>query len=98
MDLIGSWTQSLSAAIGLQPWAIMVFLIVLVALLLDFLQRRLMTRFGKVVSRTTNLWDDAIFKAATRPFTLLVWLIGITLAAQLIPVRNKLNLFPHPGL
>ena len=89
MDLIGSWTQSLSAAIGLQPWAIMVFLIVLVALLLDFLQRRLMTRFGKVVSKTTNLWDDAIFKAAKRPFTLLVWLIGITLAAQLIPVREE---------
>jgi len=89
MELIGIWTQSLSAAIGLQPWAIMVFLIVLVALLLDFLQRRLMTRFGKVVSKTTNLWDDAIFKAAKRPFTLLVWLIGITLAAQLIPVREE---------
>ena len=89
MGLIGDWTQSLSAAIGLQPWAIMVFLIVLVALLLDFLQRRLMTRFGQVVSRTTNLWDDAIFKAAKRPFTLLVWLIGITLAAQLIPVREE---------
>ena len=89
MNLIGDWTQSLSAAIGLQPWAIMVFLIVLVALLLDFLQRRLMTRFGKVVSRTTNLWDDAIFKAAKRPFTLLVWLIGVTLAMQLIPVREE---------
>lgn len=89
MNLIGDWAQSLSAAIGLQPWAIMVFLIVLVALLLDFLQRNLMTRFGKVVSRTTNLWDDAIFKAAKRPFTLLVWLIGITLAVQLIPVREE---------
>ena len=89
MDLIGDWSQSLAAAIGLRPWAIMVFLIVLVALLLDFLQRRLMTRFGKVVSRTTNLWDDAIFKAAKRPFTLLVWLIGITLAMQLIPVREE---------
>ena len=89
MDLIGEWTQSLATAIGLQPWAIMVFLIVLVALLLDFLQRRLMTRFGKVVSKTTNLWDDAIFKAAKRPFTLLVWLIGVTLAMQLIPVREE---------
>ena len=89
MNLIGEWTQSLATVIGLQPWAIMVFLIVLVALLLDFLQRRLMTRFGKVVSRTTNLWDDAIFKAAKRPFTLLVWLIGITLAMQLIPVREE---------
>jgi MscS family membrane protein len=89
MELIGSWTESLSAAIGLRPWAITVFLIVLVALFLDFLQRRLMTRFGKVVSRTTNLWDDAIFTAAKRPFSLLVWLIGITLAAQLIPVREE---------
>ena len=89
MELIGSWMESLSAAIGLKPWAITVFLIVLVALLLDFLQRRFMVRFGKLVSRTTNLWDDAIFKAAKRPFTLLVWLIGITLAAQLIPVREE---------
>jgi len=89
MDLIGDWSQNLSAAIGLKPWAIMVFLIVLAALFLDFLQRTLMTRFGKVVSRTTNLWDDAIFKAAKRPFTLMVWLIGITLAAQLIPVREE---------
>jgi len=89
MELIGSWTESLSAAIGLRPWAIAVFLIVLVALFLDFLQRRLMTRFGKVVSMTTNLWDDAIFTAVKRPFSLLVWLIGITLAAQFIPVREE---------
>ncbi len=89
MELVGSWMESLSAAIGLKPWAITVFLIVLVALLLDFIQRRLMTRFGNLVSRTTNLWDDAIFKAARRPFSLLVWLIGITLAAQLIPVQEE---------
>jgi len=89
MDLIGSWMESLSAATGLRPWALAVFLIVLVALLLDFLQRRLMARFGKIVARTTNLWDDAIFKAARRPFSLVVWLIGITLAAQLIPVREE---------
>jgi MscS family membrane protein len=89
MELISGWMESLSAAIGLRPWAIAVFLIVLVALLLDFLQRRFLVRFEKVVARTTNLWDDAIFKAARRPFSLLVWLIGITLAAQLIPVREE---------
>ena len=89
MDLIAGWMESLSVAIGLRPWAITVFLIVLVALLLDFLQRRYLVHFEKVVARTTNLWDDAIFKAARRPFSLLVWLIGITLAAQLIPVREE---------
>ena len=89
MDLIGSWAESVSAATGIRPWALTVFLIVLVALLLDFFQRRLMKHVAKVVSETANLWDDAFFLAATRPFTLVVWLVGITLAAQMIPVREE---------
>ena len=86
MDLISSWIESASAVIGLRPWAITVFLIVLVALLIDFVQRRLMKRLEALVSSTANLWDNAVFKAAGRPFTLLIWLIGITLAAQAIPI------------
>jgi MscS family membrane protein len=89
MDLIGSWAESVSAAIGIRPWAITVFLIVLVALLLDFFQRKLMRRLEKVVSDTANLWDDAIFLTARRPLTLVVWVVGITLAAQMIPVREE---------
>jgi MscS family membrane protein len=86
MDLISSWIESASAVIGLRPWAVTVFLIVLVALLIDFIQRRAMKRLEALVSSTANLWDDAVFKAAGRPFTLLIWLIGITLAAQAIPI------------
>ena len=89
MDLIGSWAESVSAAIGIRPWTITVFLIVLVALLLDFFQRKLMRRLEKVVSETANLWDDAIFLTARRPLTLVVWVVGITLAAQMIPVREE---------
>ena len=86
MDLISGWIESASAVIGLRPWAVTVFLIVLVALLIDFIQRRLMRRLEALVSSTAILWDDAVFKAARRPLSLLIWLIGITLAAQAIPV------------
>jgi len=86
MDLILDWIESASAVIGLRPWAVTVFLIVLVALLIDFIQRRLMKRLEALVTSTSNLWDDAVFKAARRPLTLLIWMIGITLAAQAIPV------------
>ena len=89
MELIGSWAESVSAAIGIRPWTITVFLIVLLALLLDFFQRKLMRRLEKVVSETANLWDDAIFLTARRPITLVVWVVGITLAAQMIPVREE---------
>ncbi len=92
MDLISGCIESASAVIGLRPWAVMVFLIVLVALLIDFIQRRLMKRLETLVSNTSNPWDDAVFKAGRRPLSLLIWLIGITLAAQAIPVEGDSHL------
>lgn len=89
MELINSWIESASAMIGLRPWSITVFLIVLVALLIDFIQRRMMKRLEALVENTNNLWDDAVFKAAGHPLTLLIWLIGISLAAQAIPIGGE---------
>jgi MscS family membrane protein len=89
MDMIAAWVEALSSAVGIRPWAITVFLVVLVALLVDFLQRHFMRRLGDLVSKTDNLWDDAVFHAATRPLSLLIWLIGITLAIQAIPVEGE---------
>lgn len=89
MDLISSWVESVSALVGLKPWSLTVFLIILAALLIDFIQRKLMKRLEALVASTTNLWDNAVFKAGVRPLSLLVWLIGITLAAQVIPVQGE---------
>ena len=89
MDWLNSWAEGISVSIGLRPWAIYVFLVVLAAMLVDFLQRRLMRRLGDIVSSTQNAWDDAIFHAAMRPLTLLVWVIGITVAIQFIPARDE---------
>jgi len=89
MDLIGTWVESVSALVGLRPWALTVFLIILAALLIDFIQRKLMKRLEALVASTTNLWDDAIFRAGVRPLSLVVWLIGISLAAQVIPVQGE---------
>ena len=89
MELIISWVESASAALGLQPWAISVFLIVLATLSLDFIQRRLMKHLGQLVDNSDNPWDNALHRAAGRPLTLLIWLIGITMAAQAIPVEGE---------
>jgi MscS family membrane protein len=88
MDLRASWIQALSDFIGLQPWALAVFLIILLALLIDFILRRVIKRLGAVVDGTENLWDDALFEAAVRPVSLLIWLMGITLAVRVIPARE----------
>lgn len=88
MEWLNNLAQSLASASGLESWAMTVFVIVLAAMLLDFLQRRLMKRFEAFVTRTENLWDDALFHAAVRPISLLIWVIGISLAVQMMPVRE----------
>ena len=93
MELISAWVESVSEVIGLQPWAMSVFLIVLAAMLLDFIQRRILNHLKVIVSKTNILWDDALLDAARRPVSLIVWLLGITLAAQMIPVKDAGHLF-----
>jgi len=89
MELVSSWVEAASVAVGLKPWALTVFLIVLVTLSLAFIQRRLMIHLGRMVANSENLWDNALHHAAGRPMTLIIWLIGITMAAQAIPVEGE---------
>ena len=93
MELISHWVESVSGVIGLQAWALAVFLVVLASMLLDFIQRRILNHLKVIVSKTDILWDDALLDAARRPLSLIIWLLGITLAAQMIPVKDAGHLF-----
>jgi MscS family membrane protein len=88
MELISSWIESAAGAIGLQSWALTVFVVVLLALLLDFVQRRIMKRAGAWVAKSPTQWDNALFESMAHPLTLIIWLIGITLAADVIPMKG----------
>lgn len=89
METLTSLIQTFSEMTGLKVWALTVFAVVLIALLLDFAQRSLMRRLEVWVVRTENLWDDALFHAAGKPISLVIWVMGITLATQLIPGRYE---------
>jgi MscS family membrane protein len=93
VELISAWVDTVSGAIGLQPWAMAVFLIVLASLLLDFIQRRVLNHLKVLVIKTDFMWDDALLDAARRPVSLIIWLLGVTLAAQMIPVKDAGHLF-----
>ncbi len=89
MGLIIDWVETVASAIGLKPWALTVFLIVLISLFLDFIQRRVMKHLGQAAIKTENLWDDALHHAVSRPLSVVIWLVGVTLAAQAIPVEGE---------
>ena len=89
---------------GANTWVIQVFAVVFFALLLDFIQRKLLTRLHLKLQRTRNPWDDALVMAAARPLSLLIWVVGISFAADIVQLEAEAAIFKavpvdpaHPG-
>jgi len=74
-------------------WITQIFVVVFVALLADFLQRRILRSLAKRFERTRNLWDDALLEALRRPLSLLIWVVGISLAAQIAAAQTEAEVF-----
>ncbi len=70
-----------------------IFSIVFVALLLDFIQKRVLKRFHKYLQATKTQWDDAFVHAVQKPLTLFIWMIGLSLVLDVmaIPVTSELR-------
>ena len=74
-------------------WITQVFLVVLAALLGDFIQRRLLTHFAKRLEKTTNPWDDALLESLRSPLSLMIWVVGLSIAAQITGEQTDTEIF-----
>lgn len=72
-----------------------VFVIVFVALVIDLVQRIVTHRLGQRTRDTENPWDDALFDAVRAPASALIWLLGITVAAELIDRYSEAAVFEY---
>ncbi len=63
-------------------WMLVAFVIVLVSLTADLVQRLILKRLEARAAASTNLWDDAFVHALIKPLSLVIWMFGITLAAK----------------
>jgi len=72
---------------------IQVFVVVFATLLLDFISKRVLNRLSRRIEKTRVLWDDALFNAARRPLSLLVWLLGISFAADMVGSQTNTAIF-----
>ena len=68
---------------GDEAWVYQVFIVVFCVLLANFILMRVLTRIGKRFEKTQNAWDDAFLQALRKPLRLLVWVVGLSLAAQI---------------
>ncbi|MGK7294404.1 MAG: mechanosensitive ion channel family protein [Candidatus Wenzhouxiangella sp. M2_3B_020] len=83
------WLERTSELIGMNPWTVQAFLIILAALLLDLLYRKFMNRLDRLTDRSDNRWDDALVYAGKRPVSVLIYGQGVLMAARVLA--------PHTG-
>jgi MscS family membrane protein len=66
------------------PRVILVFCIVFVTMLLNYILRKLFDRLEVKAKQTRTVWDDAFLESIRSPFSWLVWVLGISWAAELV--------------
>lgn len=64
-------------------WIIRVFILVLVTMIVKAIVSKTLVRIDKQLEKTKNLWDNVLIIAAQKPAGALVWLAGISLAAEI---------------
>ena len=74
-------------------WIFYVFFIVLATVVANFFARKLLHKITEKLSKTRTLWDDVLLEAAGRPLTWVIWIIGITFAADVIYAETEASIF-----
>jgi len=67
-------------------WILHIFLIVFFALIIDYIQKRVLTKLHAKLVTTSTAWDDAIVQAVRTPLSLFIWMFGLSLALDVIDV------------
>src|SRR5690606_23921019 len=67
-------------------WILYIFLIVFITLIANFIELKCYHRLMRRLEMTQSVWDDAIIWAIHKPLGILIWLYGISYAADVANV------------
>ena len=91
-----SFTEILDTGLsffGKETWIVQVFIVVFITAFLNWVQKRIVSRLIIKLERTRTYWDDALFDAARKPLTFLIWIIGLTFAADIVKNETDAAIF-----
>jgi len=64
-------------------WVFLFFLVVLGTLIVNFIASRLLIRLNTQLERTKTPWDNVLVIAAQKPIGVFIWLVGLSIAAEI---------------
>ena len=76
-----------------ESWIIQVFVVIFIALLIDWIQKRILRNLLKKLERTRNYWDDSLVDAMRSPLSALIWVVGLTFAAEIVRSESDAVIF-----
>ncbi|MFB3116524.1 MAG: mechanosensitive ion channel family protein, partial [Gammaproteobacteria bacterium] len=74
-------------------WVAQVFIVVFITVLINFIQKRIIEKLYAKLKNTSVYWDDALVDAARRPLTILIWIIGLSFAAEIVSNESEAVIF-----
>jgi len=78
-------------------WIVQVFFIVLISLTLSYISRRTIRKIEIRFQKTDNPWDDLLTRSLQKPVAWLIWLLGLTFAADVVHEQSGAAIFEAVG-
>ena len=79
-------------------WLVHLFLVVMATVVINFILRRVLNKIHLKLQTTDNIWDDAVLMAARKPLLLLSWVIGLSIASEVVEAVSENEIFQYVGL
>jgi MscS family membrane protein len=89
-EILRTITQYISFV---DAWMVQAFVIILFFAIANFVQKRILNKLHVSLLQTDNTWDDALVEALKRPLSVFLWVVGLTLAADVIHDTTKAPIF-----
>ncbi len=80
-----------------EHWLVEVFVVVLLTLTLDLVQKLTLQRIYRSLSRSPNFWDDDLVDAMRAPLRALIWLLGLSYAIDILQQEQQAAIFDAVG-
>lgn len=87
--------ENLNTFISQNGWVIETFGIVLATAIARLFAKFFIDRLARQLSKTHNLYDDALLEAAGKPLGVAIWVLGISFAAEVVGNEDPAEIFQH---
>jgi len=85
--------KMMESFISQENWILQVFIIVFMSAFINWVQKRIISKLIERLKRSWTYWDHALIIAIQKPLTFLIWIIGLTFAAEIVKNQSEAAIF-----